>query len=155
MLLRLCSLIQVKLQTMKTYTEAIQLKDYEDRFKYLSVRNAVGAKTFGKERYLNQVLYTSPEWRSFRHKIIARDNGCDLAHPDRPITGKKILIHHINPLTVDDIVNRSQNVFDQENVICVTFDTHQALHYGDERYLERTKIIERKPNDTSPWRKCL
>lgn len=138
---------------MKTYSEAMALPTYDERFKYLAVGGKTFGKTFGKDRYLNQVLYVSPEWRRFRHQIIARDNGCDLADPDRPIRGSKILIHHINPLTVEDIVNRDDKIFDPENVICVSFDTHQALHYGDSRYLNRNKIVERRPNDTCPWRK--
>lgn len=138
---------------MKTYSEAMLCKDYDERFKYLLVGGKTFEKTFGKDRYLNQVLYVSPEWRNFRHKIITRDNGCDLADPDHPIHGPKILIHHINPLTIEDIVNRDEKIFDPENVICVTFDTHQALHYGDSRYLNRNKIVERRPNDTCLWRK--
>lgn len=131
----------------------MSLPTYDERFKYLAVGGKTFGKTFGKDRYLNQVLYVSPEWRCFRHQIITRDNGCDLADPDYPIRGSKILIHHINPLTVEDIVNRDDKIFDPENVICVSFDTHQALHYGDSRYLNRNKIVERRPNDTCPWRK--
>ena len=130
----------------------MEFPTFEERFKYLQCRGNLYNVTFGKERYLNQVLYTSPEWRRFRHGIITRDNGCDLADPDRPINSLKMLIHHINPLTIDDILNRDPCIFDPENVICVSFDTHQAIHYGDERYINRTKIVERKPNDTCPWR---
>lgn len=136
----------------KTYSEAMQLDTYNERFKYLNCKAQIGTATFGKERYLNQILYRSQEWRKFRHKIIIRDNGCDLADPDRPIKRDKILIHHINPLTIDDIVNRDPKIFDPENVICVSFDTHQAIHYGDEKYLSYTTLVERKPNDTCPWR---
>ena len=136
----------------KTYTEMAALPTFEDRFKYLTIGGRVGGETFGCHRYLNQVLYTSPEWRAFRHQVIIRDDGCDLGDPDRPITGKKILIHHIDPLTVEDVVNRDSKIFDLDNVVCVSFDTHQAIHYGDEKYLRRNKVVERKPNDTCPWR---
>ena len=131
----------------------MNLPNYEERFKFLLLGGHPYDVTFGKERYLNQILYRSYEWRQFRHQIIIRDNGCDLADPDRPIKASKILIHHINPLTAENIINRDPCIFDPENVICVSFDTHQALHYCDEKYLNRTKIVERKPNDTIPWRR--
>ena len=150
--LRLCSLILDRYQMKRTYTEAMRHRTFEERFKYLQCRGKLYGQTFGKDRYLNQVLYTSPEWRRFRHEIIIRDNGCDLADPDRPIKGPKILIHHINPITIEQVTNRDPAIFDPENVICISFDTHQAIHYGDERYLNRTKIVERRPNDTCPWR---
>lgn len=139
---------------MKTYSELITIDSFEDRFKYLSIGGQVGAATFGCYRYLNQVLYASKEWRSFRRDIIIRDCGCDLAHPDHEIpNGLKILIHHINPLTKEDVVNRSSKIFDPENVITTVFSTHQAIHYGDAKLLyECNKLIERKPNDTCPWR---
>ena len=147
----LCGLILGK-QKMKTYSKMIELPSFDERFKYLKIGGSIGAQTFGKNRYLNQILYNSSEWRSFRHQVIIRDNGCDLGDPDRPITGTKILIHHIEPLTVEDVVNRDSKIFDLENVVCVSFDTHQAIHYGDDKYLNRTKVVERKPNDTCPWR---
>ena len=130
----------------------MSLPTFDERFKYLSIGGRVGGETFGCHRYLNQILYTSKEWRSFRHQVIIRDEGCDLADLDHPITSNRILIHHLNPITVDDIVNRDPKIFDLENVICVSFDTHQAIHYGDEKYLRRNKVVERKPNDTCPWR---
>lgn len=137
---------------MKRYSDLIKLPTFDERFKYLRMSGSVGAETFGCHRYLNQVLYNSKEWRSFRHKVIIRDNGCDLADEDHPISGNRILIHHINPLTKEDVVNRDPKIFDLDNVICVSFDTHQAIHYGDEKYLRRNKVVERKPNDTCPWR---
>lgn len=137
---------------MKRYSDLIKLSTFDERFKYLQMSGSVGAETFGCHRYLNQVLYTSKEWRSFRHKVIVRDDGCDLGDPDHPITGNRILIHHIEPLTIEDVVNRDPKIFDMDNVICVSFDTHQAIHYGDERYLSRNRLVERKPNDTCPWR---
>lgn len=144
----------VRVSPMRTYTELISLPTYEERFKYLSIGGRVGSATFGKERYLNQVLYNSSEWRRFRLKIIARDEGCDLAHPDYLIGDRsKIMIHHINPLTVEDLINRDPKIFDPENVITTVFNTHQAIHYGDERFLKARQLVVRKPNDTCPWRK--
>ena len=147
----LCGLILVR-QKMKTYSKMIELPSFDERFRYLRIGSSIGIETFGKNRYLNQILYNSSEWRSFRHQVIIRDNGCDLGDPDRPIIGAKILIHHIEPLTIDDVINRDPKIFDLENVVCVSFDTHQAIHYGDDKYLDRNKVVERKPNDTCPWR---
>lgn len=136
----------------KTYSELVKLQTFEERFEYLSLKGKIGAETFGSERYLNQVLYNSPEWKAFRHKIIIRDNGCDLAFPDREIpTGARMIIHHINPLTVDDVLARDPCIFDPENVITTTKRTHDAIHYGDSSILYKDPV-ERKPNDTIPWR---
>lgn len=136
---------------IKTYSEMILLPTFLERFKYLQIGGMVGAETFGFDRYLNQSLYRTAEWKRFRNEIIVRDNGCDLGCDDRTIYGK-ILVHHINPLTVEDIVNRHSCVFDPDNVICVSLDTHNAIHYGDEELL-MLGPIERKPNDTCPWRR--
>lgn len=137
--------------TSKTYSELIAIPTYEDRFRYLQLQGAVGKDTFGYDRYLNQVLYNSQEWKRFRNEIIIRDNGCDLAFEGYDIHGR-ILVHHINPITVDDVVNRNPLVFDPENVICVTHNTHNAIHYGDESLLI-TAPIERTRHDTCPWKK--
>lgn len=136
---------------IKTYSEMILLPTFLERFRYLQIGGMVGAETFGFDRYLNQSLYRTAEWKRFRNEIIVRDNGCDLGCDDRTIYGK-ILVHHINPLTVEDIVNRHSCVFDPDNVICVSLDTHNAIHYGDEELL-MLGPIERKPNDTCPWRR--
>lgn len=136
---------------MKTYSELILLPTFKERFDYLKLDGVVGRETFGFDRYANQALYKSPEWRKTRRDIILRDKGCDLAIPDRVIFGK-ILIHHINPISIDDILNRDPKVFDPENLICVQFETHNAIHYGDEGLLF-LGLQERKPNDTCPWRK--
>lgn len=138
------------MKTIKTYSELITLQTFEDRFNYLQLRGEVGKSTFGHNRYLNQILYNSPEWRRFRNEIIIRDNGCDLACDGYEIYGKA-LIHHINPITVEDIVNRNPMVFDPENVITTVHSTHNAIHYGDESLLPKSPI-ERKQNDTCPWR---
>jgi len=136
---------------MKTYSEMIKLKTFEERYDYLKLDGSVGFETFGSERYLNQRFYTTPEWRTARRKAIVRDHGCDMGIEDRPINSK-IIIHHIDPITIDDVLNRSSKLFDLDNLICVSFDTHLAIHYGDRGLLTPTKPIERTPNDTSPWR---
>ena len=133
------------------YSELITIPTYEDRFHYLQLNGAVGKDTFGYDRYLNQILYNSKEWKRFRDEIIIRDNGCDLAFEGYDIHGR-ILVHHINPITVDDVVNRNPIVFDPENMICVTHNTHNAIHYGDESLLI-TAPVERTKHDTCPWKK--
>lgn len=135
---------------IKTYSTLIQFLTFEERFEYLKLKGRVGAITFGGHRELNQTFYRSDDWLSFRNDVIIRDGGCDLGDPDRPIHGK-IYIHHLNPLTVDDILHRSSALFDLENVICTSFKTHQAIHYGDASLLPSI-IVERTPNDTCPWR---
>ena len=106
-----------------------------------------------ERRYLNQALYTSKEWRSFRRSIILRDSACDMALDGYEIVGK-VLVHHLNPLTIDDILNRSKKIFDPENVVCVSFDTHEMITYGtnDIHKLLRREPVERRKNDTIPWR---
>lgn len=137
--------------SIKTYSELITLPTFEERYRYLRIRGYVGKETFGHDRYLNQILYTSSEWKSFRRKIILRDDGLDLGCEGFNIFGR-ILVHHINPITVEDVLNRSFKVFDPDNVICCSHNTHQAIHYGDESLLPLLPP-ERKPNDTCPWRK--
>ena len=136
---------------IRTYSELITIPTFEERFEYLKLNGSVGLETFGHDRYLNQILYNSPEWRRFRPEIIVRDNGCDLACEGYEIFGK-ILIHHINPITAKDILNRNPKVFDPENVITTVHNTHNAIHYGDENLLI-TAPIERSRNDTCPWKK--
>ena len=136
----------------KTYSELIQLPSFIERYRYLRLDGKAGEITFGNERYLNQILYKSPEWKSIRREVILRDNGCDLGIDGRDISGPPI-IHHINPITVEDILNRNPAVFDLENLICVSRRTHNAIHYADEELLLIDEVIERTPNDTSPWRR--
>lgn len=136
----------------RSYTELKDILGYNDRFRYLRLDGSVGHDTFGYDRYLNQTLYKSPEWRKVRGLVLTRDNGCDLAHEDYPIpNGYRILIHHINPITVNDILDRNPKVFDLNNLIVVTHRTHEAIHYGDESLLPQQPIV-RSPNDTCPWR---
>lgn len=134
----------------KSYSELIKIKNFEDRFEYLSLSGIVGETTFGGHRYLNQMLYQSDEWKKTRREIILRDNGCDLAHEDHSIVGP-IYIHHMNPITIEDIIKKRPCVFDLNNLICATFQTHNAIHYGSRNLLSK-KIVERKRNDTCPWR---
>ena len=141
---------KVNQMSIKTYSELITLPTYEERFNYLKLEGVVGEMTFGFDRYLNQKLYTSQEWKTVRNQIIVRDNGCDLACEGYEIYGK-ILIHHINPITVEDIINRNPIIFDLENLISTTHNTHNAIHYGDENLLIKGPI-ERTKNDTIPWR---
>lgn len=140
----------VILMRIKTYSELIALSTFEDRFEYLQLKGIVGQETFGFDRYLNQILYNSKEWKHLRNEIIVRDNGCDLALEGFEIHGR-ILIHHINPITIDDVIKRREMVFDPENLICVTHNTHNAIHYGDKSLLI-TGPIERRANDTCPWK---
>ena len=135
---------------IKTYSELITFSTFEDRFEYLQLKGIVGQETFGFDRYLNQILYNSKEWKHLRNEIIVRDNGCDLALEGFEIHGR-ILIHHINPITIDDVIKRRGIVFDPENLICVTHNTHNAIHYGDKSLLI-TGPIERRENDTCPWK---
>ena len=137
---------------MKTYSQLILLPTFEERFAYLQLSGEVGEMTFGGNRILNQIFYSTPEWKSIRRQVIIRDEGCDLAIPDRVIRGK-IYIHHLNPLSKEDVIQRKYNLFDMENLICVSYSTHQAIHYGDSRLIVPTKPNERKPNDQCPWRK--
>lgn len=137
----------------KSYSEMIKLPTFEERFQYLKLDGFVGDATFGFNRYLNQIFYKSPEWRRLRHDIIVRDNACDLAVEGREIQYHGgILIHHINPITLDDIDKRSYILFDPDNLVVVTQRTHNAIHYGDESVLIKD-YVERRPNDTCPWRK--
>lgn len=135
---------------IRTYSELIQLKTFEERFEYLKLDGIVGRETFGFDRYLNQMFYTSIEWKKFRRDIILRDNGCDLAIPGLDIVGK-IFIHHLNPITKEDILNRTEYLMNPEFVICSSKLTHDAIHYGDSDLLPKGPI-ERKRNDTCPWR---
>ena len=140
------------MQFKRSYRELSRLKTFEERFEYLRMNGTVGSDTFGFDRYLNQAFYTSPEWKRFRRSVIIRDNGCDLGVEGRGILGEKIIIHHINPLTMEDLTERrSEALMNMDNVICVSHMTHQAIHYGDESLLPKDPT-ERRPGDTCPWK---
>lgn len=134
----------------KRYSDLIKLTTFKERYEYLRTVSLVGGITFGGGRWLNQILYHSPEWKDFRREIIIRDNGCDLALEGYDIHDK-IIVHHINPITKEQILKRAHCIFDPENVVCVSFKTHNAIHYGNESLIP-FEIVERKPNDTIPWR---
>ena len=136
--------------SIRTYSELITIPTFEERFEYLQLKGSVGKDTFGYDRYLNQVLYRSPEWKRLRNQIIIRDDGCDLACDGYDIYDK-VLIHHLNPITVEDVLTRSRKVFDPDNLVCVSHNTHNAIHYGDVDLLVTGPIIRTK-NDTCPWR---
>lgn len=136
---------------MKTYSELITFPTFEERFDYLNLDGQIGDETFGYDRYLNQLLYKSKEWRKLRNEIIIRDNGCDLGIEDRKIFGK-ILVHHINPITIEDVEEHNPIIFDPENLITTTKLTHDAIHFGDSSLLMESIPTVRTPNDTCPWR---
>ena len=137
---------------IRTYSELITLETFEERFLYLKLDGSIGEDTFGFDRYLNQLFYRSPEWKQVRNFVITRDMGCDLAIPDHEIINQQILIHHMNPLTKEDIINKSDYLLNPEYLICTTKKTHNAIHYGDERILDQIVPIVRTKNDQCPWR---
>lgn len=136
---------------IKTYLELSNLHTFDERFNYLKLNGVVGKDTFGFDRYLNQTLYRSKEWKAIRDRVIFRDNGCDLGMYGYEIQGH-ILIHHMNPITKEDILNRNPIIFDLNNLICVTHKTHNAIHYGDKNLLSMIPK-ERSKNDTCLWKK--
>lgn len=134
----------------KCYSDLIEIDSFIERFRYVKEHNRVGEDTFGFDRWLNQVFYKSPEWRAVRNKVIVRDNGCDLAWPTREIAGP-VYVHHLIPLTAKDIEKRSEFLLDPEYLVCVSRDTHNAIHYGDESMLMPESFAERRPGDTKLW----
>lgn len=135
----------------RCYSELRLLPTFEERFLYLQLNGIVGEETFGYDRYLNQILYRSAEWRKIRDKVIIRDNGCDLGMLDHSIAGK-IYIHHMNPVLLRDIDERNPDILNMEYLISCSHNTHNAIHYGDINLLPKP-FVERRPNDTSPWKK--
>ena len=135
----------------RTYTELSKLKTFDERFKYLLLHGKIGIESFGYDRYLNQIFYKSPQWKKLRDQIILRDDGSDLGLMDYPILGR-VIIHHLNPISVDDVLDGNPDVFNPEYLICVSHKTHNAIHYGIDDYIKEYKIVERRPNDTIPWR---
>ena len=147
-----CEIIvdKVNLMIIKTYSDLIKLKTFEERYEYLKLGGIVGKETFGFDRYLNQTFYKTDEWLSIRDHVIVRDNGCDLGIEGREIHSR-ILVHHMNPITKEDILSRSEYLLNPEYLICTIKSTHDAIHYGDESLLI-TMPVERRKNDTCPWK---
>ena len=141
----------IVMRTIRTYSELIRLPTFEERFRYLKLDGLVGKDTFGFDRYLNQEFYRSKEWKEVRDFVIVRDNGCDLGMDGYEIVGR-IYIHHMNPITVNDIVHSSDFLLNPDYLICVSHNTHNAVHYGDEDLLV-TAPVERRKNDTCPWKR--
>lgn len=135
---------------IRTYSELIKLKTFKDRFEYLKLDGIVGEETFGFDRYMNQIFYKSREWTSVRRAVIIRDNGCDLGVEGYEIHGK-ILIHHMNPINLSDIVHKTDELLNPDYLITTVLSTHNAIHYGDASLLPALPI-ERRANDTCPWK---
>lgn len=142
---------QRQMMNIKTYSQLITFQTFEERFEYLKVDGIVGEETFGSRRYVNQKYYTSVEYKKLRREIIIRDGGMDLGVEDHPINGP-IVLHHINPITIDDILNHSPLAWDPEYLISVSILTHKAIHFSNIDLLPKP-LIERRPNDTCPWRR--
>ena len=140
----------MNMTSIKTYSELITIPTFKERYEYLRLKGLVGEETFGYDRYLNQSFYKSREWMGIRDYVIIRDNGCDLGMPGHEIHGR-ILIHHMNPITKEDILRRSKFLLDPEYLISTIKTTHDAIHYGDENLLMDEPVIRTK-NDTCPWR---
>ena len=135
---------------LRTYSELMSLPTFNERFEYLKLDSIVGKETFGFDRYLNQDFYTSYEWRKIRRDVIVRDCGCDLAHPDMEILGPMI-VHHMNPVSIDDILSMSDYLMNPEYLITTCLRTHNAIHYSNLDALNSGLPANRRPNDTSPW----
>ena len=136
---------------IRTYSELSKLKTFKERFQYLQLGGIVGEETFGYDRYINQKFYMSQEWKSIREQVIIRDCGCDLGMEGYEIHGR-LYIHHMNPIALKDIVDQTEFLSNPEFLICTSFNTHNAIHYGDESLLI-TDPVERTPNDTCPWKR--
>lgn len=135
---------------IRRYSDVIQFETMKERYEYLKLGGEVGNPTFGSHRYMNQKFYTSPEWKAVRREVILRDRGCDLAFPDYELD-KGIVIHHINPITIDDIVDENwDKLLDLDNLITTSYSTHQAIHYGTESLMPKM-VLERHPGDTKLW----
>ena len=138
----------------KTYLEMCQFKTLKERYEYLKISSMIGIETFGNERYLNQMFYNSAEWKEFRRRVILRDNGCELGLDGYEIVGN-IYIHHINPITLEDVLEHRPCVMDMDNAVCVSLDMHNSIHFGKNfelLNLDKYNIVGRKPNDTCPWK---
>lgn len=136
----------------KTYSELKQLNSFEERYKYLKLHGEVGKDTFGFDRYFNQKFYKSKEWKNVRNAVIVRDSACDLGIPGREINGP-VYIHHMNPINIDDISKSTDYLLNPEYLICVSQETHNAIHYGTLDYANKQEVVNRTPNDTCPWKR--
>ena len=145
-------MVGTKKMIIKTYSQLSKLSTFEERFRYLKLTGVVGKETFGYDRYLNQLFYSSKKWKAIRDHVIVRDNGCDLGAEGYDIHGR-IIIHHMNIITREDIERESEYLLDPEFLITTTHNTHNAIHYGDESLLV-SKPIERTKNDTCPWKRA-
>lgn len=139
-------------KNIRTYSELSKLKTFRERYEYLKLDGTVGEETFGFDRYINQMFYKSEEWKRIRNYVITRDNGCDLGIQDRKIIDSVILVHHMNPITKEDIINKNEMLLDPEYLITTIKPTHDAIHYGDESLLAEDLVIRSK-NDTCPWKR--
>lgn len=145
-------LMMMSQKIIRCYTELSKLTTFKDRFDYLCLDGKVGKDTFGFDRVFNQQFYRSPEWKHIRNVVIARDLGCDLGVPGYDILGNRVIIHHMNPITLDDLDRHSDQLLNPEYLITTTHRTHNALHYGPDS-ISDLEIVERRPNDTCPWKK--
>lgn len=150
MLLTLCVFIVVE-KMIRTYSELITLPTFEDRLRYLKLGGVVGIETFGFDRYVNQEFYRSNEWKEIRRDIILRDKGCDLGLEGYDIE-RGLIIHHMNPIHIKDITEWTSFLTEPEYLICTSLQTHNAIHYGDDSILNRYEVVERRINDTCPWK---
>lgn len=139
-------------KNIRTYSELSKLKTFRERYEYLKLDGTVGEETFGFDRYINQMFYKSEEWKRIRNYVITRDNGCDLGISDRKIVDSVILVHHMNPITKEDIINKNEILLDPEYLITTIKPTHDAIHYGNENLLAEDLIVRSK-NDTCPWKR--
>lgn len=139
-------------KNIRTYSELSKLKTFRERYEYLKLDGTVGEETFGFDRYINQMFYKSEEWKRIRNYVITRDNGCNLGISDRKIVDSVILVHHMNPITKEDIINKNEILLDPEYLITTIKPTHDAIHYGDESLLAEDLVIRSK-NDTCPWKR--
>lgn len=135
---------------MRTYSGLIQCRTFEERFRYLQLKGSVGEDTFGFDRWINQQFYRSAEWRRVRNEVILRDDGCDMGDKDHPIKGR-VIIHHMNPIRKEDFDQNPEYLLNPDFLVCVSHDTHNAIHYGDENLLTK-EWTPRQPNDTCPWK---
>lgn len=142
----------ILMRNIKTYTELSQFTTFKDRFNYLKLDGEVGKDTFGFDRIFNQMFYSSKEWKDVRNHVIVRDNGCDLGIDGYEIAAQRVIIHHLNPITLEDIESCTDILLNPEYLITTTHNTHNAIHYGDENLLMTGPVIRTK-NDTCPWKR--